>query len=163
MPKTPCPCTSGRALAECCGPHLAGAREAPDPEALMRSRFAAFATKNAEYLWSTLSPQHPDRRQAKEAILQELRKSARLAKFRRLEVLDQAPPDTGGVARVLFLATVFHDGRDRSFVELSDFHHDGTGWRYEGGLLRALVQVPGDARTLRIAGFLELVMKSGEA
>ena len=40
-------------------------------------------------------------------------------------------------ARVLFHATVFEKGRDRSFVELSTFAHDGTGWRYLSGEARA--------------------------
>lgn len=161
MAKPPCPCTSGRPLDDCCGPYLAGTREAPEPEALMRSRFTAFATKDAEYLWRTLDPVHPDRQGPKEAVLLELRKAARVAKFRRLDVLDQAPPDAQGVARVLFLATVFHEGRDRSFVELSEFTRGDGGWRYRGGLLRARAQLPGEPLELRIASFLDLVMRSG--
>ena len=39
----PCPCGSGRAFDECCGPFLSGAAAAPTPEALMRSRYAAYA------------------------------------------------------------------------------------------------------------------------
>ena len=38
-----CPCHSGLRYAACCGPLHEGAREADTPEALMRSRYAAFA------------------------------------------------------------------------------------------------------------------------
>jgi SEC-C motif-containing protein len=38
-----------------------------------------------------------------------------------------------GRAQVLFLAQVRDRARDVSFVERSDFLHDGTGWRYANG------------------------------
>jgi SEC-C motif-containing protein len=47
-----CPCGSGRPLAECCGPLLSGA-PAPTAEALMRSRYTAFATGAVEHLVRT--------------------------------------------------------------------------------------------------------------
>jgi len=37
--------------------------------------------------------------------------------------------DGEGIARVLFLARIFEKGREGSFVELSEFAHDGVGWR----------------------------------
>ena len=48
-----CPCGSGRAYGACCG-RFHGGEEPPDAEALMRSRFAAFARGEYEYLWRTL-------------------------------------------------------------------------------------------------------------
>lgn len=51
-----CPCGSGRALSECCGRYLTGGPEpfgAPTPEALMRSRFTAFALGDEAYLLGT--------------------------------------------------------------------------------------------------------------
>lgn len=49
----PCPCGSGRAFAECCGPFLSGAAAAPTPEALMRSRYTAYALGDDAYVLST--------------------------------------------------------------------------------------------------------------
>ncbi|MGB6181068.1 MAG: YchJ family metal-binding protein [Rhodococcus sp. (in: high G+C Gram-positive bacteria)] len=46
-------------MSECCGPLLAGATSAPTAERLMRSRYSAFATSNADYLMRTW---HPDAR-----------------------------------------------------------------------------------------------------
>ncbi len=54
----PCPCGTGRTYAVCCGRYHAG-EAAPDAEALMRSRYSAFVTGNADYLRATW---HPDTR-----------------------------------------------------------------------------------------------------
>ena len=50
-----CPCGSGRGYAECCGPLHAGA-PALTAEALMRSRFSAFARGDAAYLTASWHP-----------------------------------------------------------------------------------------------------------
>lgn len=57
----PCPCGSGAGLAACCGRLHArfardGALTAPTAEALMRSRYTAFARRNADHLWRTWHP-----------------------------------------------------------------------------------------------------------
>ncbi|ORM36671.1 YchJ family metal-binding protein [Williamsia sp. 1135] len=51
-----CPCTSGLPFDDCCGPVLAGDRPAPTAEALMRSRFTAFATGDRNYLLHSWHP-----------------------------------------------------------------------------------------------------------
>lgn len=50
-----CPCGTGLPYAECCGPLHAGGR-AVTAEALMRSRFSAFATGDVAYLTRTWHP-----------------------------------------------------------------------------------------------------------
>ena len=47
-----CPCGSGRAFADCCGPLLAGAA-APTAEALMRSRYTAHVRGAIDYIVDT--------------------------------------------------------------------------------------------------------------
>lgn len=54
-PGDPCPCGSSRGYAACCGRYHAGA-PAPHAEALMRSRYAAFAVGDAPYLLRTWHP-----------------------------------------------------------------------------------------------------------
>lgn len=49
----PCPCGSGRTFDECCGPFLSGAAAAPTPEALMRSRYTAYAVGDDAYVLAT--------------------------------------------------------------------------------------------------------------
>jgi SEC-C motif-containing protein len=48
-----CDCESGRAYAECCGPLHEGAAVAPTAEALMRSRYSAYARRLEPYLLAT--------------------------------------------------------------------------------------------------------------
>ena len=135
-PGHPCACTSGKSFAECCRPYLRGEREAPDPVSLMRSRFAAFALQNAAYLLRTLHQTHPDRQRPEAEVLRDLLRAARAFEYRSLAILDEVAPDASGRAQVEFRAQVIDRGLDRSFIERSDFLHDGAGWRYHSGKLR---------------------------
>ena len=51
-----CPCGSPLPYDTCCGPLLRGERQAPTAEALMRSRYVAYATGDATYVWRTWHP-----------------------------------------------------------------------------------------------------------
>lgn len=59
-PFKPCPCGSGHSYQRCCQPAHLG-HPAPTPEALMRSRYAAFALQDMAYVRRTW---HPDTRPA---------------------------------------------------------------------------------------------------
>jgi SEC-C motif-containing protein len=48
-----CPCGSQKNFKECCEPFINGTQKAPTAEALMRSRYSAYATHAAEYLLAT--------------------------------------------------------------------------------------------------------------
>ena len=54
-----CPCGTGKSYDECCAPYHLGAQIPPTAEALMRSRYSAYALKRADYLLTTW---HPDTR-----------------------------------------------------------------------------------------------------
>jgi SEC-C motif-containing protein len=148
-----CPCGTGRPYAACCEPFHRGLREAPDAEALLRSRYAAFARREVGYLRATLHPEHPDRALPEAAALAALREAAATHRYQGLVVLDRDGPD-GGVARVLFHARVFHRGRDRSFVECSEFVNDGAGWRYLAGTTAPPGTFGAELAGLTIARFL---------
>ena len=71
----PCICGSGRPFAHCCEPYLKGMTArviggefAPTAEALMRSRYTAFALGNIDYLMAT---HHPANRSDDHASLQQ--------------------------------------------------------------------------------------------
>lgn len=128
-----CPCSSGLPYARCCAPYHRGEKEAADPEALMRSRFAAYARREAGYIWRTLHPNHEDRKRPEADVLREIREATQTLRFMRLVVLDRQAPDEEGLAHVLFYVRVFEKGQNRSFIEKSDFKHDGAGWRYLRG------------------------------
>src|SRR5690349_16671918 len=84
----PCPCASGRAYGDCCAPLHRGAREAETPTDLMRSRFAAFAVGDAEYLWRTLHRDHEDRERPKDEAVRAITEACRTLRFQRLTILD---------------------------------------------------------------------------
>ncbi len=138
-----CPCGSGVAYTACCAPLHRGQREAPDASALMRSRYAAFALKDARYLWRTLHADHDDRARPQEQVTRELREACSASRYLGLRILDAREPGADGVARVLFVAKVFRKGRDLSFVEASDFAREGDAqaWRYLRGDAQALEAV----------------------
>ncbi|MFF2653493.1 YchJ family protein [Streptomyces sp. NPDC058045] len=51
-----CPCGAGPGYAECCGRYHRGGAAAPTAEALMRSRYSAFAVGDEAYLLRTWHP-----------------------------------------------------------------------------------------------------------
>lgn len=151
-----CSCCSGAPYASCCAPFHRGEREAPTPEALMRSRFAAYANKLAPYIYRTLHANHDDRNRPEAEVLREIRDATSTLRFMHLAILDREAPNEEGLARVLFYARVFEKGQNRSFVELSDFLHDGVGWRYVRGRQAAAAKLNHPER-LDIPQFNEFV------
>lgn len=53
MSEKTCFCGSQQMFAECCEPYIKEIKKAPTAEALMRSRYAAYATQEADYLMKT--------------------------------------------------------------------------------------------------------------
>jgi SEC-C motif-containing protein len=104
----------------------------------MRSRYAAFALREVDYLWKTLAPEHEDRQHPEAHVLSALRETTRACNFMKLEILDAE--EHGDHAEVEFSARVFERGKDRSFRERSEFRRVGGAWRYVGAksLERAL-------------------------
>ncbi len=109
----------------------------------MRSRFSAFSRGEWDYLWRTLHPDHPDRATPKEDVLRAMKRASERYKYMRLHILDAKG------AQVLFRASVFEKGKDRSFTELSTFAPDGVGWRYVEGVTR-----PADGTVWTIDSFV---------
>ncbi|MUL80980.1 MULTISPECIES: YchJ family metal-binding protein [unclassified Mycolicibacterium] len=119
-----CPCGTGLAYAECCGPLHSGARPAPTAVALMRSRFSAFAVGDIGYL---LTSWHPDTRPA------DLTLEAAIT-WRRLQIVDTdagGEDDTAGV--VEFRAQYVHGGGRHILHERSRFERVEGQWRYLDG------------------------------
>ncbi len=48
-----CPCGSSLSFSECCQPFITHQKQPSTPEQLMRSRFSAYATKDARYIHDT--------------------------------------------------------------------------------------------------------------
>ncbi|MGH7437123.1 MAG: YchJ family protein [Polyangiaceae bacterium] len=125
-PPKNCPCHSGLRYAACCAPLHQGA-PAPTPEALMRSRYAAFALGLGEYLVETLASSHPDRGVPRDGLVTELSRAKDRQRFLGLRIV-RAQGD-----QVLFDARIFERGEDRSFAELSTFVREEGRWLYANG------------------------------
>ncbi|MGS2616650.1 YchJ family protein [Micromonospora sp. LZ34] len=119
-PAGPCPCGSGRPYADCCGPlHRGGT--AATAEALMRSRFTAFALGDAAYL---LLSWHSSTRPARLDLDPGQR-------WTRLEVIGT---DCGGLfdtaGTVEFRAHYRAGGRPGTLTERSRFVREDGRWVY---------------------------------
>jgi SEC-C motif-containing protein len=120
-PDAPCPCGLPTAYGDCCGRYHAGGSAAPTAEALMRSRFSAYAVRDADYVLRTW---HPQTRPADLDLDDGLH-------WERLEVLES----TGGSAfhgegTVAFRAHYSLRGEHDVMEENSRFvRHDGA-WVY---------------------------------
>ena len=86
-PPRDCPCHSGLRYVACCARLHRGEQPAATPEALMRSRFAAFALGLGEYLVETLAEEHPDRGHPREELIRSLSRARERQRF-----LDSAHP-----------------------------------------------------------------------
>lgn len=121
-----CPCQSGRRYGDCCGPLLAGRREAVTAEQLMRSRYTAFARGDREYLLRTWDP-------ATRPASVEIDPSLRWRRLQVLECIDGEPGDTEG--RVRFAAHYRRAGDRGTLAELSSFRRLQGRWVYVDGVI----------------------------
>jgi SEC-C motif-containing protein len=109
----------------------------------MRSRYAAFARGDVDYLVKTLSADHPDRTDDSAG---EYRRARENRRFLDLCILHTS--SEGDVGEVLFYARIFERGVDYSFVELSGFVREGGEWRYASGVMVETKDLPADPRTM---------------
>jgi SEC-C motif-containing protein len=130
-PPRECPCHSGLRYGACCKVLHEGQREADTPQALMRSRYSAFALGLGAYLVRTLTADHPDRADGDDEAARALAQAREGQRFLGLTILEEQTEGTLGV--VVFRARIFSKGVDQSFTERSRFRREGGAWRYEGG------------------------------
>lgn len=149
-----CPCHSGARYTACCAPYHRGDVEAPTPEALMRSRYAAFALGLGAYLVRTLSASHADMALPREALERTLSRAKETQRFTGLRILHSVASEVEG--EVLFFARLFERGQDRSFAELSDFTREAGTWRYASGIALPKARLPADIEAITRASFLAL-------
>ncbi len=120
-----CPCGSDLAYAACCGPLHAG-EPAPTAEALMRSRYSAYALGLEPYL---LASWHPSTRPAALNLARELP----APRWHGLKILRYQPLDADN-AFVEFVAKYkVGCGSMQRLRELSRFRREGARWFYVAG------------------------------
>jgi SEC-C motif-containing protein len=120
-----CPCGLGEPYDVCCGRFHRGEAEAPTAEALMRSRFSAFAVRDEAYLLRTW---HPSTRPPRVELDPD-------QEWFRLDILGKQRGgllDTSGT--VEFRAQYRLGGRVGATDEHSRFVRDGGAWQYVGAI-----------------------------
>ena len=124
-PNGPCPCRSGAKYKKCCRPLHKGA-EPPSAEALMRSRFCAYALGLVGYLMETTHPDGPNWNVDAVAWRADLAAWCAQTRFESLEIESTRDNPLTGESWVRFRAGLSGGGRDLSFVEESRFvRHEG--------------------------------------
>ena len=126
----PCPCGSGRTFTDCCKPVIERERVAATAEELMRSRYAAFATSNVDWI---MDSHHPDT--VDEIDRDEVAQWAGSSEWLGLKIRateDGGPDDATGT--VDFRARYSVQGRQIDHVERAHFERDNGEWRFHSVL-----------------------------
>jgi SEC-C motif domain protein len=124
-----CPCGSGRAYTECCGPYHSGKAKPATAEALMRSRYSAYARKAVDYIVATclIDDEH-------DIDVDATRRWAERSTWLGLKVLKTekgGPSDDEG--EVEFKAAYVLDGLREEHHELARFEKREGSWVYVEG------------------------------
>ncbi|MDH5633922.1 MAG: YchJ family protein [Gammaproteobacteria bacterium] len=126
MNEQQCPCGSGDSYSACCEPYHTGSKYANTAEALMRSRYTAYARGDSAYLYKTWH----SRTQPKSINLND----DGSMQWQRLEVINteagQRSDDTGVVE---FKAHFSVSGKPGVLHERSEFSKENGTWFYLDG------------------------------
>ena len=123
-----CLCGSQQNYKNCCEPLLLGDKQAETPEQLMRSRFTAYAQKNAKYIYQTYASE----KQAENPV-KEIKEFATSCRFISLSVIDTNNDGDRGV--VEFKANYFYQNLYCELHERSQFIKEQDQWRYLDGII----------------------------
>ena len=131
-----CPCRAlaqdKLAFAACCGPYLAREKRPLTAEALMRSRYSAFAKGDIDYLQDTLSSG-----QRADFDREETTRWARKSDWLGLEIVEtEKGLEDDQTGTVTFTAHFSHDGKKLTHKEKSLFARDPKdgSWQFAGEL-----------------------------
>ncbi|MEO5668234.1 MAG: YchJ family metal-binding protein [Bdellovibrionota bacterium] len=121
-----CYCGSQKKFETCCEPLLTRSQAATSAESLMRSRYAAFCTKDMDYLFETTHPS------ARASFDRESNTTwAEQAHFEKLEVLGASQMGDRGF--VNFKAHFTIDGVAQVHREASSFRRENGIWYFVDG------------------------------
>jgi len=124
-----CPCCSQKSYAACCQPYHLKDTYAQTAEALMRSRYSAFAIPNGEYLLQTTLPA-----KRKYHTKEELQDWGTINTWLKLEIIDVPSVnqvefkafyiDENGVSQIHHERSVFQKMNDQWFYVSGEFLND---------------------------------------
>jgi len=118
-----CFCGSTIGFQDCCQKYTNGTQKAPTALALMKSRYSAYATHNADYLWNTT---HSSQR--KQYSKEEILHWATANQWQKLEIIS-ATENT-----VEFKAYFLDENKENQVhQEFSTFKKENGSWFYVDG------------------------------
>lgn len=134
----PCPCGSKLTFSLCCYPYILGSAVPTSPEALMRSRYSAYATSHFEYIANT----YASKEQSEHIIgkcesnsgavsVTDIKKSSLHTKWCKLEIVNSHEEDSRG--EVEFVAYYQHNKQFYAMHERSRFIKVQSKWLYVDG------------------------------
>lgn len=130
MDPSSCPCGSGLPFTRCCGPYLEGHSLPTTAEALMRSRYTAFARLDEAYLLQTW---HPSTRPHELGLKQQPP-----IKWLGLSIRHtQAGGEHDDTGSVEFVARYKVNGKAERLHEISRFVREAGRWFYLQGEVEA--------------------------
>lgn len=135
-----CLCGSGQSYADCCGPFHDATSLPASAEALMRSRFTAYALRKTDYLLASWADS------TRPAGIDFSKETAQWQSLRIIACKKGGPKDAKGI--VEFKAFYSQDGMDCFMHEISRFVKTGPRWQYLDGIIKAA----GKAETHQAAG-----------
>jgi SEC-C motif-containing protein len=121
-----CLCGSQHTYADCCEPLILNKQAADTPEQLMRSRYTAYAIKNAKYVYQT----YASSAQSANPV-NEISDFANSCRFINLDVITCSTLENTGF--VEFKAQYFYQNLFCELHEKSKFIKEHTHWRYLNG------------------------------
>jgi SEC-C motif-containing protein len=130
-----CPCGSGRPYTACCGPIIAGTAPASTAEALMRSRYTAYATGAIEHIIKSCV--HDG--QLDESATRRWSEKADWQGLKIVRTEKGQTDDSEGV--VEFVASYTMDGLKDQHHETAKFVRKDGSWLYESGDVRTATVV----------------------
>jgi len=125
-PNSPCPCGSGVKYKKCCSLYHKGAF-APNALILMKSRYSAYATDNADYIIKTTHPDNSDYTEDKTRWRASILEFSQHTDFLKLKIIDFVDGETE--AYVSFVAKL----SSGELKEKSRFLQVDGRWLYVDG------------------------------
>lgn len=125
----PCPCTSKSTFDKCCEPYLTGRKVPETAEALMRSRFSAYAMRKVDYLIATTCEEERSKLDREE--LESYCRTISCISLKITQTEAGGPGDETGT--VLFYASLQANGKRMLHRELSRFIRENGRWVYVDG------------------------------
>lgn len=122
---TLCPCNSNADYLDCCAPIING-KTAKTAEALMRSRYTAFFTRQLDHIEQTNAPEIRDDFNRAEA-----ERMAEECEWKGLEIRHAA--EDGDHAEVEFVIRFRRNKQDLIQVERASFRREADQWFYVSG------------------------------